>query len=121
MAEVKFTGIVERLLGTKGVKVVEQHRVKNAAGEWETKGRTFFTVWLGDCQMPAEGQLIEVTGRQKTVFEEYNGEKRYVLHVGATTIKLVSNVPDFVGSNAIKSEGIIPAGWAEVVPEETPF
>lgn len=121
MAEIKFTGIVERLLGTKGVKVVEQHRVKNAAGEWETKGRTFFTVWLGDCQMPAEGQLIEVTGRQKTVFEEYNGEKRYVLHVGATAIKLVSNVPDFTGSNSVKSDNIIPSGWAQVPDESTPF
>lgn len=121
MAEVKFTGIVERILGTKGVKVVEQHRVKNAAGEWETKGRTFFTVWLGDCQMPVEGSLIEVTGRQKTVFEEYNGEKRYVLHVGASAIKEVTRVPDSAGSNAIKSQGIIPAGWAEVTPEETPF
>ena len=118
MAEIKFTGIVERLLGTKGVKVVEQHRVKSPAGEWETKGRTFFTVWLGDCQMPSEGQLIEVTGRQKTVFEEYNGEKRYV---GATSIKLVSNVPDFAGSNSVKSENIIPTGWAEVPSEETPF
>ena len=121
MAEVKFTGIVERILGTKGVKVTEQHRMKNPAGEWETKGRTFFTVWLGDCQMPAEGQLIEVTGRQKTVFEEYNGEKRYVLHVAAQTIKLVSNTPDFVGSNAVKSETIIPTGWAEIPNEPTPF
>lgn len=121
MAEIKFTGIVERLLGTKGVKVVEQHRVKSPAGEWETKGRTFFTVWLGDCQMPSEGQLIEITGRQKTVFEEYNGEKRYVLHVGATSIKLVSNVPDFTGSNSVKSENIIPTGWAEVPDESTPF
>jgi hypothetical protein len=120
MADIKFTGIVERLLGTKGIKVVEQHRVKNAAGEWETKGRTFFTVWLGDCVMPAEGQLIEIAGRQKTVFEEYNGEKRYVLHVAAASIKLVSNVPDFAGSNSVKSEGIIPQGWTEI-SSETPF
>jgi hypothetical protein len=120
MAEVKFTGIVERLLGTKGVKVVEQHRIKSASGEWETKGRTYFTVWLGDCRMPVEGSLIEVTGRQKTVFEEYNGEKRYVLHVSASNIKEVTRVPDDSGSNAVKSDSVIPQGWTEI-SSETPF
>jgi hypothetical protein len=121
MAEIKFTGVVERLLGTKGVKVVEQHRAKNAEGAWETKGRTFFTVWLGDCQMPVDGSLIEVTGRQKTVFEEYNGEKRYVLHVAATNIKEVTRVPDNMGSNAVGSDSVIPAGWTEIPSTGTPF
>lgn len=86
MADVKLKGIVERVLGTKGVKVVERHSKKNDAGEWETVGRTFFTVWVGDQSLPAEGDLITVIGTQKTVAEEYKGETRYNLHVSASTI-----------------------------------
>ncbi len=119
MAEIKFTGIVERLLGGKGVKVVENHRIKNAAGEWETKGRTYFTVWLGECKQPAEGSLIEVTGRQKTVAEEYNGTTRYNLHVAAATIKVVSV---FTKESASISEPLdVPSSWTELSNEPAPF
>lgn len=86
MADVKLKGIVERVLGNKGVKVVERHSKKNDAGEWETVGRTFFTVWVGDQSLPAEGDLVTVVGTQKTVAEEYKGETRYNLHVSASTI-----------------------------------
>lgn len=86
MAEVKFKGIVERVLGTKGVKVVERHSKKDENGEWQTVGRTFFTVWVGDQSLPAEGDLVSVIGTQKTVAEEYKGETRYNLHVSASTI-----------------------------------
>lgn len=120
MAEIKFTGIVERLLGTKGVKVVEQHRRKSPAGEWETVGRTFFTVWLGDCAMPVENSLIEVVGKQKTVAEEYNGVKRYNLHVGATQIKEVTRVPDLNGSNDVKRDSWA-ANDANIPIEDAPF
>ena len=86
MADVKFKGIVERVLGTKGVKVVERHSKKDENGEWQTVGRTFFTVWVGDQALPAEGDLVSVIGTQKTVAEEYKGETRYNLHVSASTI-----------------------------------
>lgn len=115
MAEIKFTGFVERKLGTKGIKVVESHRRKNPAGEWETVGRTFFTVWLGDCAMPGENDLIEVTGRQKTVAEDYNGEKRYNLHIAAEKIKVVAvSAKPFTGN-----ESIIPSSWTPI--EDAPF
>ena len=86
MADVKFKGIVERVLGTKGVKVVERHSRKDENGEWQTVGRTFFSVWVGDQSLPAEGDLVSVIGTQKTVAEEYKGETRYNLHVSASTI-----------------------------------
>jgi hypothetical protein len=89
MAEVKFKGFVEKLLGTKGVKVSERHAKKNDAGEWETVGRTFFTVWVGDNAQPEVGSQIEVTGLQKTVASEYNGEKRYDLTVSASVITVL--------------------------------
>jgi hypothetical protein len=86
MADVKFKGIVEKVLGSKGVKVVERHSKKNDAGEWETVGRTYFTVWVNEQAQPAEGDLITVIGTQKTVAEEYQGATRYNLHVSASTI-----------------------------------
>ena len=86
MADVKFKGIVERVLGSKGVKVVERHSKKDDAGDWQTVGRTFFTVWVGEQSLPAEGDLITVIGTQKTVAEEYQGATRYNLHVSASTI-----------------------------------
>jgi hypothetical protein len=86
MADVKFKGIVERVLGSKGVKVVERHSKKDEAGEWQVVGRTFFTVWVGEQSLPAEGDLITVIGTQKTVAEEYQGATRYNLHVSASTI-----------------------------------
>ena len=86
MADVKFKGIVERVLGSKGVKVVERHSKKDEAGEWQVVGRTFFTVWVGEQTLPAEGDLITVIGTQKTVAEEYQGATRYNLHVSASTI-----------------------------------
>jgi hypothetical protein len=86
MAEVKFKGIVERVLGTKGVKVAERHSKKDENGEWQTVGRTFFTVWVGEQSLPTEGDLITVIGTQKTVAEEYQGTTRYNLHVSASTI-----------------------------------
>lgn len=86
MAEVKFKGIVERILGSKGVKVVERHSKKDDNGDWQTVGRTFFTVWINDQTLPAEGDLVTIIGTQKTVAEEYKGETRYNLHVSASTI-----------------------------------
>jgi len=86
MADVKFKGIVERVLGSKGVKVVERHSRKDEAGDWQVVGRTFFTVWVGEQTLPAEGDLITVIGTQKTVAEEYQGATRYNLHVSASTI-----------------------------------
>ena len=86
MAEIKFKGIVERVLGSKGVKVVERHSKKDEAGEWQTVGRTFFTVWINEQALPAEGDLVTVIGTQKTVAEEYQGATRYNLHVSASTI-----------------------------------
>ena len=86
MADVKFKGIVERVLGSKGVKVVERHSKKDEAGDWQVVGRTFFTVWVGEQSLPAEGDLITVIGTQKTVAEEYQGATRYNLHVSASTI-----------------------------------
>jgi len=86
MAEVKLKGIVERVLGSKGVKVVERHSKKDENGDWQTVGRTFFTVWVGDQALPAEGDLITVVGTQKTVAEEYQGQTRYNLHVSASTV-----------------------------------
>ena len=86
MAEVKLKGIVERVLGSKCVKVVERHSKKDENGDWQTVGRTFFTVWVGDQALPAEGDLVTVVGTQKTVAEEYQGTTRYNLHVSASTV-----------------------------------
>jgi hypothetical protein len=65
---------------------VERHSKKDEAGEWQVVGRTFFTVWVGEQSLPAEGDLITVIGTQKTVAEEYQGATRYNLHVSASTI-----------------------------------
>jgi hypothetical protein len=92
MAEIKFKGIVERVLGVKGVKVVESHRKKNESGEWETAGRTYFTVWVNQLPQPAEGSIVEITGVQKTVAEEYQGQTRYNLHVSATEILVTGSI-----------------------------
>ena len=107
MADVKFKGIVERVLGTKGVKVVERHSKKDDAGEWQTVGRTFFTVWVGEQALPAEGDLITVIGTQKTVAEEYHGATRYNLHVSASTI--------------IVEKSFGPRNSTPAVEEEVPF
>jgi hypothetical protein len=107
MADVKFKGIVERVLGTKGVKVVERHSKKDDAGEWQTVGRTFFTVWVGEQALPAEGDLITVIGTQKTVAEEYQGATRYNLHVSASTI--------------IVEKSFGPRNSTPAVEEEVPF
>lgn len=92
MAEVKFKGIVERVLGSKGVKVVESHRKKNESGEWETAGRTYFTVWVNQLPQPSEGSIVEIVGVQKTVAEEYQGQTRYNLHVSATEIVVTGSI-----------------------------
>jgi hypothetical protein len=107
MADVKFKGIVERVLGSKGVKVVERHSKKDEAGDWQVVGRTFFTVWVGEQSLPAEGDLITVIGTQKTVAEEYQGATRYNLHVSASTI--------------IVEKSFGPRNSTPAVEEEVPF
>jgi hypothetical protein len=111
MAKIEFKGIVERTLGSKGIKVVESHRKKNESGEWETAGRTYFTVWVNELNQPAEGSLVEIEGVQKTVAEEYQGQTRYNLHVSATKI-FVTGMLNRPGTPAP----------AEAIPdEEVPF
>lgn len=84
MAEIKVTGFVERVLGTKGFKLTETHRRKNDAGEWENAGKTFFTVWSST--LPTEGQRVTVVGKQRTVASEYNGSTRYDLVISADLV-----------------------------------
>ena len=84
MAEIKVTGFVERVLGTKGFKLTETHRRKNDAGEWENAGKTFFTVWAST--LPTEGQRVTVVGKQRTVASEYNGSTRYDLVISADLV-----------------------------------
>jgi len=84
MAEIKVTGFVERVLGTKGFKLTETHRRKNDAGEWENAGKTFFTVW--SATLPVEGQRVTVVGKQRTVASEYNGSTRYDLVISADLV-----------------------------------
>ena len=111
MANIEFKGIVERTLGSKGVKVVESHRKKNESGEWETAGRTYFTVWVNDLAQPAEGSIVQIKGTQKTVAEEYQGQTRYNLHVSATEI-FISGVVNRSGNQPVA---------APIPDEETPF
>ena len=91
MAEIKVTGFVERVLGTKGFKLTETHRRKNDAGEWENAGKTFFTVWAST--LPTEGQRVTVVGKQRTVASEYNGSTRYDLVISADLVTVEKPAP----------------------------
>ena len=66
MAEIKFKGFVQKHEGNRPWEVAEGHRRK-VDEQWVTEGTTYHKVWLPrDHSGLTEGDLVEITGTQKT-------------------------------------------------------
>lgn len=91
MAEIKFKGFVEPHTGRGPWTVVENHRRKDDNDQWVTDAKTYHHVWLPkDGVEPAEGSLVEVSGKQKTTKYVKDGETKYSLIVQADAVETVS-------------------------------
>jgi len=86
MAKIEFKGFVEKHEGNRPWTIAEGHSVKDG-DKWVVKARTFHKVWLPKgLSSLSEGALVTVTGTQKTVVNEYQGEKKYDLVVYADSV-----------------------------------
>ena len=95
MAKIEFEGFVNEQVGNPVfvLKVSENHRKKNASGEFENAGKTFFDVKVGrdsgvDLSMFPKDTRVKVSGRQLTEVREHNGKKYYTLTVWADRIEI---------------------------------
>ena len=118
MAKIEFEGFVNEAVGNPVfvLKVAENHRKKNANGEFENAGKTFFDVKVGrdsgvDLSMFPKDARVKVSGRQLTEVREHNGKKYYTLTVWADRIEVAQAAQG--GSNA-GSQG----QWASAPPAQ---
>jgi len=95
MAKIEFDGFVNEQVGNPVfvLKVAENHRKKNANGEFENAGKTFFDVKVGrdsgvDLSSFPKDTRVKVSGRQLTEVREHNGKKYYTLTVWADRIEV---------------------------------
>ena len=95
MAKIEFEGFVNEHVGNPVfvLKVAENHRKKNANGEFENAGKTFFDVKVGrdsgvDLSSFPKDTRVKVSGRQLTEVREHNGKKYYTLTVWADSIEV---------------------------------
>ena len=82
-----------------GMKVVENHRKKNG-DNYETVGRTYFTVKAGfetkiDFRLFSEGDRVKIVGKQVTEEREYEGKKYRTLLIKATSIEVIQKHSSF--------------------------
>lgn len=67
MANISFKGFVQKHEGNRPWEISESHRKKNDQDQWFTESTTYHKVWLPrDHAGLNEGDLVEVTGQQKT-------------------------------------------------------
>ena len=118
MAKIEFDGFVNEQVGNPVfvLKVAENHRKKNANGEFENAGKTFFDVKVGrdsgvDLSSFPKDTRVKVSGRQLTEVREHNGKKYYTLTVWADSIEAAQAAQG--GSNA-GSHG----QWASAPPAQ---
>lgn len=114
MAKVEFEGFVNEAVGNPVfvLKVAENHRKKNANGEFENAGKTFFDVKVGrdsgvDLSSFPKDTRVKVSGRQLTEVREHNGKKYYTLTVWADRIEATQAAQG--GSNAGSQQGWVNA------------
>ena len=118
MATISFEGFVNEQVGNPVfvLKVSENHRKKNASGEFENAGKTFFDVKVGrdsgiDLSSFPKDTRVKVSGRQLTEVREHNGKKYYTLTVWADRIEAVQAAQG--GSNAGSQ-----SQWASAPPAQ---
>jgi hypothetical protein len=116
MADIKFRGFVEKHEGNRPWTVAEGHSRKDENDRWQTTARTFHKVWLPKGHPGlSEGDLVEVTGSQKTNVSEYQGQKRFDLVVYANEVEVVrANQPRLNSSSQPQTDA-----WA--TDDSTPF
>ena len=101
-------------------KVAESHSKKNAQGEYENDGRSYYDVYVDskDSGKFEEKQRVEIVGRFRSKENEAkDGTKYRNLLIYANEIRIATT------ANAGATTGGVPAGWEEipVTPEDAPF
>jgi hypothetical protein len=92
---VEFTGYVNEIKSFdwgQVVKMTHQQRAKNALnGEWETVGRDYIDVTLGEgVEAPAENTVAKVTGTMKVdLYDKLDGGKGLGIKVRASALEVV--------------------------------
>jgi hypothetical protein len=91
MIKIEFSGYVNEILvfdwGTIA-KISHQQQRKNDKDQWETVGYDRFDVICPDGVVPAQGDIVAVTGRMKSKeFEKRDGTKGLALEVRADSIE----------------------------------
>lgn len=101
-------------------KVAESHSKKNAQGEYENDGRSYYDVYVDskDSGKFGEKERVEIVGRFRTKENEAkDGTKYRNLVIYANAIRTATS------ANSNAATGEVPAGWEEipVAAEDAPF
>lgn len=115
---------IDQLSWGTALKVAVTRRAKNeATGEWETVGRDYYDVTLAEgITIPSditEGSQVNIAGFFSTgkIYDKKDGTQGFELKLrGVKQISLY--VPKHPAGSAATSDSIIPAGWAEVDPDD---
>ena len=144
MSKITVEGYVNERRG-RMVRVSEEYRRKDQAGNWSNDGYGDFTVWLReDDQQPEirEGAVVLVTGDLKVTKVEKDGRTYTNLNIGFARVGLVRTTQKYVsgagggqgapnGSNAgdwspapipsPQAGAQAPDAWSQGGPADTPF
>lgn len=102
MANISVEGFVNERRG-KMLRISEEYRKRNDAGEWESNGYGAFTVWLRkEDQQPElqKGAVVNVTGRLMVTTSEKNGVKYTNLNINADSVGIVRKTSKYEEGNA---------------------
>lgn len=122
MAKIEFEGFVNEHVGSPVfvLKVAENHRKKDEAGNFVNDGKTFFQVKAGYesgidlTQFPRDCR-VRVFGKQRTKSREYNGKTYYDLVVSADRIEVIEGVQAAQQGQGAPAQ----SGWHNPTPAQS--
>ena len=126
MAQITFEGFVQERNG-KMLRVSEEYRRKDQAGNWGNDGYGDFTVWLRDDDQQPEvqaGAVVLVSGDLRVKKSEKDGRVFTNLYVSFAKVGIVRLTNKYqataqLASQAVSTPQAGDESWATVSPPQT--
>lgn len=99
-------------------KVAESHSKKNAAGEYENDGRTYYDVYVDakDANTYKEKDRVTITGRFRSKENEAKDGTKY-----RNLLIYANSITPFTSGATAPATATVPASWEEVPAADAPF
>lgn len=127
MAQITFEGYVQERSG-RMLRVSEEYRRKDQAGNWGNDGYGDFTVWLRDDDAQPEvqaGAIVLVSGDLRVKKSEKDGRVFTNLNVSFAKVGIVRTTQKYQGAQTASPVQAAADSWSAAAPgsfgEESPF